>query len=181
MEGEGADREPQIFPFGRLPMATASPNFFFFSDQDDYEIEMYDPSGVLVRVIRMDWDPIPVTGEDVSRHIQNVVEQVGRPDQEAAIRAHLGSLPPADVFPPHGRLAADALDHLWVEDFQRPGLENPAWTVFDEDGVLTGRVVLPENFNPMEIGPDYVLGVGWDKMNVEYVKMYPLIRGNRGD
>jgi hypothetical protein len=181
LEGEGADGQPQIFPFGRIPMAAVSPHFFFFSDQGDYRIDVHNASGALVRLISKDWDAIPVTSEDVAQHIDNVVEQVGRPDQEAAIRARLGDLPPAEAFPPHGRLAADALDHLWVEDYQRPGFENTAWTIFDEDGVLTGRVALPERFNPMEIGADYVLGVGWDEMNVEYVKMYPLIRGSGGE
>ena len=80
------------------------------------------------------------------------------------------------MFPPHGGLLADDLDCLWVEDFQRPGAENRAWNVFDPEGVLAGRLSLPERFNPLEIGRDYLLGVGWDELNVEYVRMYTLTR-----
>jgi len=109
-----------------------------------------------------------------------VVEQVGSPDQSAGIRAQLGALPLPPFFPPHGRLLADQLDYLWAEDFQRPGAENRDWNVFDPNGALVGRVTLPENFNPVEIGADYVLGVGWDDMNVEYVRMYALTRGSQG-
>ena len=64
-----------------------------------------------------------------------------------------------------------------AKDFQRPGVENWTWNVFDPEGVLVARVELPENFNPTEIGPDYVLGVGWDDLNIEYVRLYALTRG----
>jgi len=180
LEGEGQDSRPAVIPFGRVPMATVSPNYFFFSDQDGYEVEVFDPSGRLVRKIRLAWEPIPVTAADGERHIESVVEQVGSPDQSAGIRAHLGSLPLPESFPPHGRLLADQLDYLWVEDFQRPGAENRDWNIFDPDGALVGRATLPERFNPVEIGADYLLGVGWDDMNVEYVRMYALTRGSQG-
>jgi hypothetical protein len=65
-----------------------------------------------------------------------------------------------------------------VEDFQRPGQGNRSWTIFDPDGTLAGRITLPERFNPTEIGVDYILGLGWDEMNVEYVRMYGLTRGD---
>lgn len=177
MEGEGQDSRPALIPFAKGPTATVSPNYFFFSDQDGYEIEVYDPSGALVRLIRMDWEPTSTTPADGERHIESVVAQVGSPNEEAEIRAYLGALPLAETFPPHGALIADSSDCLWVEDFQRPGFENRAWNVFDPEGALLGRVTLPENFNPMEIGQDYILGMGWDEMNVEYVKMYDLSRG----
>ena len=74
-------------------MATVSPSYFFFSDQDAYEIEVYDPSGRLVRIIRLAREPISVTAADGERHIESVVEQVGSPDQAAGIRAQLGGLP----------------------------------------------------------------------------------------
>jgi hypothetical protein len=176
MEGSGQESRPALIPFAKVSMATVSPSYFFFSDQDNYEIEVYDSSGAMVRLIRLDWEPVSVTPTDGARHIESVVEQAGTPDEEAEIRAYFGALPLAETFPPHGPLLADRLDCLWVEDFQRPGFENRAWNVFNETGVLTGRVTLPERFNPIEIGDDYVLGVGWDDMNVEFVKMFALTR-----
>jgi hypothetical protein len=180
MEGESRDASPAVIPFGRVPEGAVSPAFFFFSDQDDYEIEVYEPSGGLVRLIRMDWEPVPTTPADGERHIENVVAQVGSPDQEAGIRAQLGGLPLPENFPPHAGLLGDKHNHLWVEDFQRPDSENRTWNIFDPNGVLTGRVTMPENFNPTEIGEDYLLGVGWDELNVEYLRMYPLTRGIGG-
>lgn len=180
LEGEGQDARPAVIPFARIPEGAVSPHFFFFSSQDGYEVQVYEPSGSLLRLVRLEWDPIPVTPADGERHIERVVEQVGSLDQEAGIRAQLGSLPLPEVFPPHGSLLADRLDCLWVQDFQRPGAENRTWNVFDAEGALVGRVTLPERFNPAEIGPDYVLGVGWDELNVEYVRMFALTRGRGG-
>ncbi|NNM06437.1 MAG: hypothetical protein HKO65_15195 [Gemmatimonadetes bacterium] len=180
LEAGGQDARPAVIPFGRIPEGTVSPNFFFFTSQDRYEIEVFDPAGNLVRLIRLADDPIPVTPADGQQHIERVVEQVGSPAQEAGIRAQFGSLPLPAVFPPHAGLLADRMDYLWVEDFQRPGAENRAWNIFDPDGLLVGRVTFPERFNPTEIGPDYVLGLGWDEMNVEYVRMFALTRGSPG-
>jgi hypothetical protein len=177
LEGEGQDSRPAVIPFGRIPVAAVSPHFFFFSDQEGYEIETYEPSGRLVRLIRLETDAITVTPADGERHIESVVEQAGSPDQAAGIRSYLGALPLPEFFPPHGGLLADRTDCLWVEDFQRPGWETRGWNVFDSEGVLVGRATLPENFTPMEIGEDYLLGVGWDDLNVEYLRIYRLVRG----
>ena len=57
IEGAGQESQPALIPFAKVPMAAVSPSFFFFSDQDDYEIEVYDSSGILVRLIRLDWEP----------------------------------------------------------------------------------------------------------------------------
>jgi len=179
LEGEGQDASPAVIPFAKTPVATVSASHFFFGAQNRYEIEVSEPSGRLVRLIRLAQAPIPVTPEDGEKHIERVVEQVGSPDQEAGIRAQLGSLPLPEAFPPHGGLLADASGYLWVEDFQRPEAENRSWNVFDPEGALVGRVTLPDRFNPTEIGTDYVLGLGWDGMNVEYVRMFPLTRGRR--
>lgn len=176
LEGSGPESRPVLTPFAKVPVATVSPEFLYFSDQDAYEIQAHDPSGRLVRIIRLALDPAPVTPADGERYVQSVVEEIGDPEQSAAVRSHLGSLPLPEFFPPHGAMLADAPGYLWVEDFQRPGAENRAWNVFSPEGALAGRLTLPERFSPLEIGSDYLLGVGWDELNVEYVRMYGLSR-----
>jgi hypothetical protein len=130
----------------------------------------------MVRIIRQEQEPIPVTEEDGARYIESVVAQAGDPDQAPQIRQYLGGLPLPEHFPPFGALLADLQGNLWVQDFQRPGEENRAWSVYDPQGARVGRLVLPERFDPVEIGAGYVLGLGWDEMNVEYVRLYALTR-----
>jgi hypothetical protein len=178
LEGEGRDSRPALIPFAKVPEATVSPDYFFFSSQDGYNVESFEPSGRLVRLIRKAWEPEPVTPEHGSLHIEETVAQVGVPEQATQIREYLGGLPLPDAFPAHGSLKGDLLNYLWVSDFDKPGENSRIWTVFDPEGVAVARVTFPQNFNPAEIGPDYILGVGWDDLNVEYVRMYHLERPN---
>ena len=52
--------------------------------------------------------------------------------------------------------------------------------VFRPDGVYLGTVKLPHDLRIAEIGPDYVLGMARDDLDVEYVRMYGLDRGLGG-
>lgn len=172
----GQNTRAALIPFGKVPIATVSHTHLFFSDQEGWEIEVYASSGDLVRLIRIQWDPIPVTKEDGARYIETMVTQVEGPEQKAQIRKSLGDLPLPESFPPFSEFEADTEGFLWVKDFQRPGAKNREWSIIDPEGALVARVTLPEHFNPMEIGADYILGVGRDEMDVEYIRMYPLTR-----
>jgi hypothetical protein len=176
LEGSGQDSRPAVIPFGKLPLAAVSRGRFYFSDQDGWEIEVRSPEGALTRLIRQEWEPVSVTAEDGALHIEDVVAQVGDPNQAPQIRQYLGALPLPDHFPPFGALMADLEGDLWVQDFQRPGAENRGWSIFDQEGIRVGRITLPDRFDPLEVGADYVLGLGWDEMNVEYLRLYSLRR-----
>ena len=73
----------------------------------------------------------------------------------------------------------DAVDHLWVEEYEFPGEERPGrlWTVFDPEGYALGFVETPEVFWIHEIGEDYILTWERDEMGVESVQLWPLDRG----
>jgi len=176
LEGSDQDARPALIPFAKGPLATVSPGFFFFSDGDGYEIEVYEPSGRMVRLIRLERDPVSVTPSDGERYVEGEVEGIENPEQAAAMRAYLSALPLPEFFPPYGLMLADQEGYLWVEDFQPPGVPIPLWSVFDPTGALVARITLPDRFQLLEIGGDYLLGVGRDEMDVEYVQIYPLSR-----
>jgi hypothetical protein len=176
LEGSGQDSRPAVIPFGKTPLAAVSRDHFFFADQDGWEIEVRSPDGTLTRLIRQEWEPTAVTEEDGAQHIENVVAQVGDPSQASQIRQYLGDLPLPEHFAPFQALMADTEGCLWVQDFQRPGAESRAWSIFDPEGVRVGQIALPERLEPLEIGANYLLGLGWDEMNVEYLRLYSLRR-----
>ena len=67
-------------------------------------------------------------------------------------------------------------------DYEEPSgwvvwLSSGLHDVFRPDGVYLGTMRLPQGFDVMEIGSDYVLGVARDEMGVEYVQVYGLERG----
>ncbi len=48
------------------------------------------------------------------------------------------------------------------------------WTVLDPSGAWLGSLTVPVRFSPYVMGDDWVLGVEWDDLDVEYVALYPL-------
>lgn len=176
LEGGGQDSRPALVPFGKMPVATASTSHLYFSDQDKWEVEVHAADGTLVRVIRQEWEPIPVEQQHVERYIEDVVSREGDGEEAHRMREYLRRLPVPEHFPPFDELLADRLGYLWVEDYPTPGGEGSSWTVFDPEGARTTRVTLPPRFNPIEIGADYILGLGWDELRVEYIRMYELER-----
>ena len=174
--GDGPDSRPALVPFGKQPLATVSPDRFYFAANDDYEIEVYDPSGKLTRLIRLDRDPVAVTADDGSRHIEAMVAEAAQEDEARMIRQRLAQLPLPETFPAFFNLKADALGYLWAERYRRPGQEESVWDIFDPEGILTGQIEIPPRVYVLEIGEDYLLGLHRDELEVEYVHLYPLLR-----
>ena len=171
----GVESRPMLVPFGRVPLATVSPDRFYFGSGDAWEIEVYAPSGDLVRLIRLDADPVPVTDEHVSRYIEDMVANFPA-ENRSRMRQLLSEIPVPDAFPPYGGFTADALGYLWVADYAPFGDDSAEWTIFDPDGVLAGRITVPSGVGILEIGADYLLGVYRDAVGVEYLHQYGLRR-----
>ena len=79
-------------------------------------------------------------------------------------------------FPAHGRLLTDAGGNVWVQDYLLPGETATRWTVLDTAGKWLGMVDMPPRFAPNEIGDDYVLGIWRDEADVQFVRMYRLLK-----
>lgn len=61
---------------------------------------------------------------------------------------------------------------LWVAE----GLDGQEWHVFDLQGRLSARALLPARFRPTEITASRILGVWRDEVDVESVRVFQLIR-----
>jgi hypothetical protein len=175
----GFESRPVLVPFGKMPLATVSPDRFYFGSGDAWEIEVYAPSGELVRLIRLDADPVPVTAEHVSRYVEDMVGNFPV-ESGSRMRQLLSEIPVPDAFPPYGGFTADALGYLWVADYAPFGNDSGEWTIFDPDGMLAGRISVPPGVGILEIGADYLLGVYRDALGVEYVHQYALRRPEAG-
>ena len=81
-----------------------------------------------------------------------------------------------DTRPAYLHLLPDRTGNLWVSEFARHPTAPGKWTVFDADGRWRGSVTMPPDFRPYEIGADWILGVERDEMDVQRVKLYPLVK-----
>jgi hypothetical protein len=70
----------------------------------------------------------------------------------------------------------DAIGNLWAAEYVRYPDPPTVWTVFAMDGELLGEVHMPHGFQPLHIGKDWMIGVGRDELDVEYVRLYRIER-----
>lgn len=101
--------------------------------------------------------PVPPGARDP---IRRAVERMPAPDSVGILRLVL-------VTP---------LGRIWSPR-QRPPTDTPVeWTVYDLQGRTVAHVTTPARFQPHEIGEDYITGLYQDEMDVDYVRLYRLIR-----
>lgn len=175
-QGEGTMVLSSGRPFGKSPAVAVAGDRFFFGSQDTYQIEVYEQGGELVRLIRRDKPPVPVTDSHVSAVMDEMVEEADDNDEAREFRRMFREAPIPKFHPAHGFIYADALGYLWVEETRLPGQEIRVTTIFDPEGKLVGSVILPAGFRVFEIGEDYILGSASDELGVEYLRMYGLTR-----
>jgi hypothetical protein len=162
--------------FGLAPVAATFADAFYFGASDSYEIARYDAGGELRQLIRKTQQNMRVTQADIERWKG---EHFQEDDENTRIfwERMYADMPFPETMPAYERLVVDAEGHLWVEEYRRPGDEQPRWTVFDPKGVMLGAVETPPKFRVFQIGSDFVLGRWTDEMEVEYVRLYGLMKG----
>ena len=166
------------FPhFGKSPRAMARGNQLVLGTRDRYEVLVFDPLGEMVRIVRVDAPPVPVT----QAHLEALLEQrLSRlPDSDLAPRVREGfwTQPRSDYLPAFEALLIDSEGCIWVEDYLQPGAHSRTWTIFSTEGRPLTRLSLPVANRVFDIGEDYILASFQDELDVEYVRMYLLKRG----
>lgn len=143
----------------------------------DYRLfELAWPSGDTLRTITRDWDPLPVTEQDLDRAMQDMewfTEMGGKLD-----RSQIPSTKPAfDSF------FVDPLDRVWVvRTTADPETENRIVDVFGADGRFLGTIELPfrlADYPDPVVRGDYMIAVVEDELEVPYVVRARIVQGNR--
>jgi hypothetical protein len=163
--------------FGKSPTFAARGSEFYVGGQDGDEILVHDTTGALVRIIRTGRAPERVTSAHLDavweRRLAAVPEE--RRAQVSAARRDADT-PEGDFVPAYGEIDTDTGGNLWVADFDDPTDPPGRWTVYDPEGRVLARIVLPETFDLYDAGDDWVLGRERDDLEVEYVRLYRIVR-----
>jgi hypothetical protein len=75
-------------------------------------------------------------------------------------------------------IIVDALGYTWVGYYHYPGSITERWEVFDSRGVWLGGVTTPARFEVHEIAADRMIGVARDELDVPFVEVLGLERGD---
>lgn len=169
----------------RLPRATWG-DLLVVGPTDRYELKAFAGDGRLARIVRRGHEPRAVTRAHVDAHVEEILSSPYPDDwTESRIKSYLAeqrrryrAAPVVKHFPAFASVTADALDHLWVEEYHIPGEERRGvlWTVFDPEGRVLGFVETAEGLEVYEIGEDHLLGRVTDELGVEHIQVLPLER-----
>ena len=97
-------------------------------------------------------------------------------ERRTMMRQHLEemALPPSK--PAYSRLMIDEAGNIWAAAYARYPAAPRTWTVFAQTGELLGEITVPHEFKVLHIGTAWILGVGRDELDVEYVRLYRLLK-----
>lgn len=170
--------------FGGQAVLAVADSLIWYAHTSRFEFRVVDRDGSVLRIVRVNRTPRPVTEEDMAQARARVEESLARQGATAATARRIMETEFADTHPVHGQMLVDALRYLWVAgsrrsllDSDHPEERQERWDVFDPDGRLLGRVTTPDGFRVAQIGEAFVLGVHTDALGVERVRLYRLERG----
>jgi hypothetical protein len=169
-EGRGVMSTPL---FAHSTSAAVHGDEVFIGDQQNFEVGVYSPDGVLRRIIRLPDIDLRVARDDIERAIEQRLARVPE-EQKVRMRAQLEAMDVPATRPAYGRLLVDSEGALWTGDYA-PYPEDPVlWRVFDGGGRLVVALQVPERFRIFDIGTDWILGVWRDDLDVERIRSYHL-------
>ena len=171
------ENDPDPVILGYSVMRRPWGDHFIVGTNQRYEFRVFALDGSLARIVRLDHELRAPTRAHVAAEIER---RAGSGESEFAVRRRreYREAPVGEYLPAFYWLRTDALDHLWVWEYEAPGEDLPGrlWTIFDPDGRVLGYFETPEGMGVSEIGEDYILGVTRDEMDVPTVHMWSLER-----
>jgi hypothetical protein len=138
------------------------------------QIDVRDLAGELRRSIRWTGRPLrvePRDGAEWRRITRQEYEERFPGVDPRVLEAQVGDgRPMADEFPSPEEIIASGDGRVWAKEYDRPFDEGPSrWLVFERDGAFACEVLLPTNFQVLEVGGDYLLARTTDDLGVEFL------------
>jgi hypothetical protein len=162
--------------FSSGTFVTTSADAYYVATSRDYEMAVHAPSGQLLQLVRWIGPDRTVSQADIDAHWDERLSGTsgnGRRRVEQMRQA----TPAADRFPAYGGLEVDREGNVWVKEYRRPRTRGQdTWWVFDREGRMIAYADLPVGLRVTDIGPDYVLGIELDSLDVEHVRMYAVTK-----
>ena len=161
---------------GKVTSVAIGSRVLYVGTGEAYEVSRFSLRGERLAALREARPTAPVTNEQVNAYIKGLVARASKRVEPSRYQAYLRGLQWPKAYPAYASVKVDALDNLWIEDYPVPGAAVRNWTVYSQSGAKTAVLSLPRGFRLMEAGRDYVLGVWRDDFEVDYVRVYRLLK-----
>lgn len=136
---------------------------------------LYDRSGAPIRQIVLPVPREPITSADLTSLRDAATEGMGERDR-ALVAARFSAEVTPEAIPAFRSILVDGSDLIWLEEWQHDPLSTPRYHIVDDSGAWRATIALPPRFQPLTIGPDWVLGVHRDEDGVQRVMRFGLTR-----
>ena len=190
---DGRSRWGRSVVFSNASVVEGNDKRFFVASPVNPEIAEFTLAGKQTRLIRLPDRGAKTPDEAIQAYRAHVMASPGEdgrpmpPAMKARFAQMLESTVYAERLPPFGEMILDKSGNLWVQRYNyRSALLTPGpvrtqtmnvasrWDVIDANGRWITTVDLPARFTPVEIGADYVAGLGRDEDEVEQVRVFRL-------
>jgi hypothetical protein len=163
--------------FGKRTTVVAGGEHIYAGTADSYEIRVLDKTGAPRTIIRRKHTALALSPDQIEYKENERDEMASQPPQfKAMFDAMLEEMPYPATHPAYSGFTLDREGNLWVQDPEIPGDDTRRYQVFDTTGQWLGAIAMPERVEPTDIGADYVLSIWQDEDDIEYVRLYPLLK-----
>ena len=163
-------------PFGRTTSAAFRDDRLYVGDGDRFEVTVIGADGRRIRSVRLGVPNREVTAADVARQRGAFIARARTPQRRADFERVWAAMPVPRTMPAFRDIRVDRAGNLWVENYRATEDEAPRWAVFDSAGRLLGTLATPRSLSIDEIGGDHLIGVYRDSLDVEQVRVYPIVK-----
>lgn len=178
VEGSGGQIESVMIsapPFAKNTVYAATGDVLIVATQESPEVRVFGADGVLRRIIRTGTPMPAVTEEYLEAAFESQLEAMP-PEMREQMATRREEPHAGKVVPPFSAVEIDEAGNLWLADYDDYIRTPGTWSVHDADGRLIARVRMPERFQVMHIGTDFVLGVERDELDVEHVRLHRIVK-----
>jgi hypothetical protein len=164
-----------LLPFGlRLRLAVAE-DWMVVGWGDERGFGVMGRNGALETIFRPHLRRAPVQADEIERDRSRRLAAQSE-DTRPELARVLDAIPYPAVKPAHGRIVASS-EEIWIQEGDPETTpDSDRWFVFDREGNFLGSIQVPEGLRITDIGPDYVIGVRTDELDVPTVERFGLTR-----
>lgn len=163
-------------PLGKQTMIGVGATSVFVGTGDRFEIQEFSLEGKHLQTIREDRATVPVTTAEVEAYVSDFIARASGRVNTSTYRQYFQEIEWPKTYPAYGQLKVDGAGNLWVEEYPIPGKDIRDWTIYSRSGGRIAVITLPRGFRLLEAGRDYVLGVWRDELDVDYIRVYGLVK-----
>lgn len=163
-------------PLGKTISMALSTTRLFVGTADSFTVQVFDNRGMRQEIIGRNVARRPLTQADKITFIEQSISNLRDGQQRQELRASRTALRYPEYFPAYRRFLVDSRNRLWVEQYPVPTDSSRQWWVFLETGQAGGLLVVPAQFDVLEIEDTYALGTWTDEDGKESVRLYPVSR-----